>query len=147
MSSNIALMRFGALETSVSIKAAATKTRRTRSYTKLVLYKTSSCAFVIFVASWLSKLSVDLTRPSGIQVMFETERGQDFPGHEVGEVVERSGQLIEGRHCWNDHRPSFRAQHHVPKCRQAHRRLARHDDEAPLLFQHDVRRSLDEIAR
>ena len=77
----------------------------------------------------------------------KAERREDLAGHEVGEVVERLRHLVERRHRRHDHRARLGAQHHVPQLRQAHRRLARDDDQRAAFLQHHVGGALDEVAR
>ena len=78
--------------------------------------------------------------------MFESERAQDFSGHEIREVIERPRHLVERRHGGHDHGSRFGAENHVSQLRKAHGRLPRNDDERTALFQHDVGCALDEIA-
>ena len=77
----------------------------------------------------------------------EAERRENLPRHEVREIFQRLRHLVEGRHRRHDHRAGFGAQHHVAQLRQAHRRLPRDQDQAAVLLEHDVSRTLDQVAR
>src|SRR3954468_2006164 len=79
--------------------------------------------------------------------MLEPQGTENLAGHEVREVVECLRQLVERGHRRKYDAARFRAQHHVPERRQAHRRFARDNHERALFLQHHVGRAFDQVAR
>src|SRR6266568_5459902 len=75
----------------------------------------------------------------------ETELIEGPADDEVDEVVDRFGSVIEARSEEQHGRAGFLDRERVAQVDQRQRRLARHHDELPLLFQSHGRRTVDEV--
>src|SRR3990172_202208 len=81
--------------------------------------------------------------PPRRQIILDPHAVQHPSRYEVHHVRNMFGVMIERGHGGDNMTPELREDEHVPEMDRRERRLARHEDELPLLLDHDVRGALN----